>query len=67
MRYQKSMILGMLEQKMEGHRITIILDESIVKKLRKKQARMLMETNKAVTLTSVIKETLLDSLNNESD
>ena len=55
----------MLEQKMEGHRITIILDEELVKKLRKKQAKMLVKTAKAVTLTSVIKEALEDSLAKE--
>ena len=59
------MFLGMLDQRMEGHRITIILDDDIVKQLRKKQARMLMASSKSVTLTSVIKDTLLDSLQNE--
>ena len=57
--------MGMLDQRMEGHRVTIILDDDIVKKLRKKQARMLMGTSKSVTLTSVIKDTLLDSLHGE--
>lgn len=48
----------MLEQKTDGHRITIILDDEIVKKLRKRQAELLIETSKAVTMTSVIKEAL---------
>jgi len=59
------MFLGMLEQKLEGHRITIILDDNIVKNLRKKQAKMLIGTSKSVTLTSVIKEILLDSFGTE--
>jgi hypothetical protein len=49
--------MGMLEQKLEGHRITIILDDDIVKNLRKKQAKMLMGTSRSVTLTSVEKKT----------
>ena len=52
----------MLEQKVEGHRITIILDDEIVKKLRKKQAKMLMRTTESVTLTRVIKEILNEYL-----
>ncbi|KAG0511405.1 MAG: hypothetical protein NPMRD1_190026 [Nitrosopumilales archaeon] len=59
------MFLGMLEQKLEGHRITIILDDNIVKNLRKKQAKMLIGTSKSVTLTSVIKEILRDSFGTE--
>ncbi len=52
----------MLEQRIEGHRITIILDDQIVKKLRKKQAKMLMGTTGSVTLTRVIKEILNEYL-----
>ena len=55
----------MLDQSMEGHRITIILDDDLVKRLRKKQAQMLMDTSKSVTLTSVIKEALLEALEKE--
>ena len=57
----------MLEQKVAGHRITIILDDDIVKKLRKRQARLLMESSKAVTLTSVIKEALNEYLKKEKE
>ena len=57
----------MLEQKIEGHRITIILDDDIVRKLRSRQAEMLMESRKAVTMTSVIKEALKEYLKNEID
>jgi predicted transcriptional regulator len=57
----------MLEQKIEGHRITIILDDEIVRKLRSRQAEMLMESRKAVTMTSVIKEALNEYLKNEKD
>jgi len=52
----------MSEQRIEGHRITIILDNEIVKKLRKKQAKMLMITTGSVTLTRVIKEILNEHL-----
>lgn len=57
----------MLEPKIEGHRITIILDDDIVKKLRKRQAKLLMGTSKSVTLTSVIKEALSEYLKKEKD
>jgi len=57
----------MLEQKVVGHRITIILDDDIVKKLRRRQARLLMESSKAVTLTSVIKEALNEYLKKEKE
>ena len=57
----------MLESKMDGHRITIILDEDIVKKLRKRQAKLLMGTTSSVTLTSVIKEALNEYLKKEKD
>ena len=52
----------MLESKIDGHRITIILDDDIVKKLRKRQAKLLMGTTSSVTLTSVIKEALNEYL-----
>ena len=52
----------MLESKMDGHRITIILDDDIIKKLRKRQAKLLMGTTSSVTLTSVIKEALNEYL-----
>jgi len=59
--------MGMLEQKIEGHRITIILDDDIVRKLRNRQAKLLMESSKAVTMTSVIKEALKEYLKKEKD
>ncbi len=52
----------MLEQKMKGHRITIILEDETVKKLRKRQAKLLMESSKSVTMTSVIKDALKEYL-----
>ena len=57
----------MLESKIDGHRITIILDDDIVKKLRKPQAKLLMGTTSSVTLTSVIKEALNEYLKKEKD
>ena len=59
--------MGMSEQKISGHRITIILEDDIVKKLRKKQAKLLIESNKAITMTSVIKEALKEYLKKEKD
>jgi len=59
--------MGVLEQKIEGHRITIILDDDIIKKLRSRQAKLLMESSKAVTMTSVIKEALKEYLKKEKD
>jgi len=57
----------MLEQKMKGHRITIILDENIIRKLRIRQAKLLVGCTKPVTMTSVIKEALKEYLKNERD
>ena len=59
--------MGMSEQKISGHRITIILEDDIVKKLRKKQAKLLIESNKAITMTSVIKEALKEYLRKEKE
>jgi len=59
--------VGMLEQKIEGHRITIILDDDIVRKLRNRQAKLLMESSNAVTMTSVIKEALEEFLKKEKN
>lgn len=56
----------MLEQKIGGHRITIILDDEIVKKLRKRQAKLLIQS-RSVTLTSVIKEALDEYIKKEKD
>lgn len=57
----------MSQSKMEGHRITIILDDDIVKKLRKRQAKLLIGATRSVTLTSVIKEALNEYLKKEKD
>jgi hypothetical protein len=57
----------MSQSKMEGHRITIILDDDIVKKLRKRQAKLLMGATRSVTLTSVIKEALNEYLKKDKD
>jgi hypothetical protein len=41
-----------------GKRITIVLDDDLVKKLREKQAKLIKETTKSVSFSSVINETL---------
>ena len=53
---------GMSEQKIQGHRITIILDDETLKKLRKRQAKLLMKTSRTITLTKVIKDCLNEYL-----
>ena len=52
----------LLEQNIQAHRITIILDEDTLKKLRKRQAKLLMKTSQTVTLTKVIKDCLNEFL-----
>ena len=56
------MRISMSEQNIQGHRITIILDDDTLKKLRKRQAKLLMKTSQTVTLTKVIKECLNECL-----
>ncbi len=41
-----------------GDRITIVLDEDNMKKLREKQAKLIKESAKAVSFSRVINETL---------
>jgi hypothetical protein len=41
-----------------GKRITIVLDDDLVKKLCEKQAKLIKETTKSVSFSSVINETL---------
>ncbi len=43
-------------------RLTIMIDEVLLKKLRNKQAKLLKTANGAVSLSRVINETLEDSL-----
>jgi len=52
----------MLEEGIQTHRITIIIDDDTLKRLRKKQAKLLMKTSQTVTLTKVIKDCLNDGL-----
>ncbi len=41
-----------------GQRITIVLDDDLVKKLREKQAKLIKESAKSVSFSSVINQTL---------
>ena len=41
-----------------GERITIVLDDNIIKKLREKQAKLIKESTKSVSFSRVINETL---------
>ena len=45
-----------------GIRITIVLDEDIVQKLRDKQAKLIKATAKSVSFSSVINQTLRKSI-----
>ncbi len=41
-----------------GQRITIVLDDDLVKKLREKQAKLIKESTKSVSFSRVVNETL---------
>lgn len=43
-------------------RITVMLDDDVVKKLRNKQSKLIQESNKAVSFSHVINETLKENL-----
>jgi len=43
-------------------RITIVLDDDLLKKLRNKQAKLLKTSKSSVSLSKVINDTLRDSL-----
>ncbi len=45
-----------------GIRITVVLDEDLVKKLREKQAKLIKESAKYVSFSSVISQTLRKSV-----
>ena len=45
-----------------GERITIVLDDDLVKKLREKQAKLIKESAKSVSFSSVINQTLHKSV-----
>jgi len=41
-----------------GQRITIVLDDDLVKKLREKQAKLIKESTKSISFSRVVNETL---------
>jgi hypothetical protein len=41
-----------------GKRVTVVLDNDLVKKLREKQAKLIKETTKSVSFSSVVNMTL---------
>jgi len=41
-----------------SNRITIVLDDDLIKKLREKQAKQIKETTKSVSFSSVINQIL---------
>lgn len=48
-----------------GERITVMLDEEIVKKLRSKQAKLLRDSTGSVSFSRVLNETLKSALKKE--
>ena len=45
-----------------GKRITIVLDDDLVKKLREKQAKLIKQSQKAISFSRVINQILHKSL-----
>ncbi len=45
-----------------GKRVTIVLDDDLVKKLHEKQAKLIKETTKSVSFSSVINQTIRKSI-----
>ncbi len=45
-----------------GKRITVVLDDDLVKKLREKQAKQIKESVKSVSFSSVVNMTLRKSI-----
>jgi len=45
-----------------GNRITIVLDNDILKKLREKQSKRIKETTKSVSFSRIVNETLRKSV-----
>ena len=43
-------------------RITIMLDDDLVKSLRRKQAKLLMHSKKSISFSAVLNQTLRESL-----
>ncbi len=41
-----------------GKRVTVVLDDNIIKKLREKQAKLIKESTKSVSFSSVINQIL---------
>ncbi len=41
-----------------GQRITVVLDDDLVKKLREKQVKLIKESTKSVSFSRVVNETL---------
>jgi len=53
------MILGQIKMK---ERVTILIDEVLLKKLRIKQAKMLRTQNRSISLSGVINDYLQDAI-----
>jgi len=45
-----------------GKRITLVLDDDLVKKLREKQAKLIKESAKSVSFSSVVNQTIRKSI-----
>jgi len=45
-----------------GKRITVVLDDDLIKKLREKQAKQIKESSKSVSFSSVVNTTIRKSI-----
>ena len=45
-----------------GKRVTIVLDDDLVKKLHERQAKQIRETSESVSFSSVVNQTLRKSI-----
>jgi len=50
-----------------SHRITIILDDEIVKKARNKQAKALLKSKKSVSFSKIVNQCLKECLKREKN
>ena len=54
--------MGKAKNKHMGKRITIVLDDDLVKKLREKQAKKIKESVESISFSRILNETLRKSI-----
>ena len=55
-------LMGKAKNKHMGKRITIVLDDDLVKKLREKQAKKIKESVESISFSRILNETLRKSI-----